>query len=195
MVVDERVLDAGAREHLGKIRLPYPLREPGSPRGHPEPRLQVTVHPLDLPLLIPRRDHGEDRLVKGPRQELHLAAAAEHPQGIENRRLVLLEPLEEGPRPMHGQAYARMASEGVQERPIRPLDRFGEDRIEIPDRLMVVDRNGHPDRRPLDGHHAAPPSRGARFRAGFVGRSWAVRRTPSRSRARSASRSAELTWM
>src|SRR5205814_7993498 len=154
-----------------------------------EARLLIRRHPLQLALLIPGRNDREDGLVESAGEKLHLPARDERAQRVEQRPVVGLQPFEERSRPVHGEAHAGMAREQFQEGSIGALDGVLEDRVEIPDRLVIVDRDRDPDGSVAGGAHGALFSKGSSGCAGFVGRSCATSRTPRLARRNRESRS------
>ena len=144
VIVHQRVLDAGAEEGVRKLGLPDPLRDPGAPRSHAETRSEICGHAVELTLLVPGRNDREDGLVEGAGEKLHLPAGDERAQRVEKRAIVRFQPFQKGPRPVHGEAHAGVARQGFQEGTVGPLDGIGEDRVEVPDRLVVVDRDRDP---------------------------------------------------
>jgi len=94
MVVHQRVRDPRALEDARELGLPHALGDPGAARRHAEAPLQILRHSLELPLLIPGRDHGEDRLVEGPGEKLHLVPGDQRAEHIQNSVLVGLQPLQ-----------------------------------------------------------------------------------------------------
>ena len=158
-LVEERVLHAAGPQRGSERRVPHLFGQPATPRPRAEAHPQVRGHLLQLAQPVVRGDHGEDRVVVPPADDLHLAPP--HHLGDQHHQLgvALLEPLEQQPAVVQRGRHLGKSVEGAEEGPESLLvDGLG-NRFRLPQRQVVVrpDDEGQAVHR---SHPTAPVRRG-----------------------------------
>ena len=139
-VIDHHVVDARRGNGLRQVRLPDPFREPQAPGiVSQRPANVVRKHP-DLAGLIVIGQHREDRLIEPAGQDFRPAFGHELLKHIDEIRMVPLEKMVENARVVQRDLDLRMLLQNLDERKVGFLVRFFRNKIEIPDRLMIMDR-------------------------------------------------------
>ena len=156
-VVDDGVPHARLADRPREVRLPDPLGQPEALGGGAKLRGDRPGELLDLAALVRIRDGGEDRFVVATGEDLDLPAGGQGPDPPEEVGSVGLEPVEERPGIMERQADPGVAFQRPHERGVRVVRGPGHDVVEVPDRLMVVDRERQDDRVHREGQPASPP--------------------------------------
>ena len=155
-VVHDRVPDARFAERTGQVRFPDAFGEPEALRGDAEFRGDRVGQLLDLAALVGIGEDREDRLVVAAGQHLDLPAGDERANPLEEVGPVGFQPVEQRSGVVERQADAGMAFQGGEQGRVRPVRRLGDDVVEVPDGLVVVDGE-----RQDEGVHRgqpAPPS-------------------------------------
>ena len=138
LIVHQHVLHAGVSQRARQRGLPHPLGQPHAARANAELGLQERAQPLDLTPLVGVGQDGEDRLVESTGQQLDAAAGGELTEQVERRPGMRAQPLEQAARAVHGEPHFGAGAEPLEERPVGMLGGLGENAVEVPDRLVVV---------------------------------------------------------
>ena len=186
LVVDQRGAHSGGGERPGQPGLPDPLGQPQTLGRGPEALRQEPREPGDLAQLVGIGNGGQDRLIVAAGQQLQLSAPRHGPGARSVLGMVRLEPVPQDARVVERERDFRMTVPGLEHRQVGALCGFLEDRVEIPDRLVIVEREQERDLL----HRPALSKSPSTSRAGLPGTSWAVRRVPAAAAARSADASA-----
>jgi len=105
----------------------------------PQIRVDGKLRPLDLPPLVGVREDGQDRLVEAAGQELHLPGRHGLAEEIECLAPLGAQPGEQAARAMHAEADLGAAADELEKRPVGALGRLRQHRVEVADRLVIVD--------------------------------------------------------
>ena len=152
-IVDDRRGIAGRHQGRRQVGFPDPLGEPGGPGPLPDQRLDRLGHARQLLDPVPLGERGEDRFEVPTADDLHLSARGERPQQVERLGPLRLEPFEERAGVVQGKADRRVTVERLQHRQVGALVCFLNDPAEVPDRLVIVEREGEAD---LSRHRTIP---------------------------------------
>jgi hypothetical protein len=139
-LVEERVFDARGRQGLRQMRFPDPLGQPQPARPLAEILEEEVVHHPDLADPVLLGDDRQDGLVEPAAQELDLASAGELLDEFPAGPFVLLHIFPERPGKVEGEAEAGTFRQRLEQRPVAVVERRPEDVVEVPHRLVVVDR-------------------------------------------------------
>src|SRR5712692_6879419 len=137
-VVQDRVPQPRRDELFRQQPLPGALGEPEPPRGCAETAVQPAREQRDLAYRVTVRDDREDRLVETAAEDLDLVSHDELREPVEERWLLLLEPLQQWPRVVQRQPDVRVPLQEIEEWPVAALVRLAEDMGEVSHRLVVV---------------------------------------------------------
>ena len=110
-VVEDRPLDAGGGDVAGHARIPDPLSHPHAGDLRLEPTLEPLRRHSNLADAVPRRQHGQHRLVERPADDLNLSFGDQSGHPIEIVWVVSFEPLGQGTAGVECQTNAGMAFE------------------------------------------------------------------------------------
>ena len=152
--------DQGGRQ----VGLPDALGEPRPVGPPPEDRLDLVGHPARLAEAVALGERGQDGLVQTATEDLDLAALDQRDQPVDEPGLLGAQPVEERPRVMEREADPRVAFQRRDHRLVGLSEDLGEDPAEVPDRLVVVDRERERDPRSHAGRLSRPRSRPAHSR-------------------------------
>jgi hypothetical protein len=164
-IVYERELHAGIVEIRGQVGLPDSFGEPQPSRIGTEPVLEGLVHPLHLCQAINTRERGENRFVESRQQQLDASITGEFSDVVQERRFVLVQPLDERAGDVQCDREERLRLYVFKERPIHLSHVLFKDVAEIANRLVQVEpetetnRIAHPDAPSAWGESSAKPSR------------------------------------
>ena len=154
-VIDQDVLHADRAERPGKVRLPDALGQPHPARTHAEVRPDEFRESRDLTALVGVGEDGQDRLVEAAGQQLHLTARHHGGEPVERGLGPFAQPFEQVAGEVSGQPNLGARDETVEQGRVRALGRLGDDVVEIPDGLVVVDTEA--EREDVVTHGRLPP--------------------------------------
>ena len=138
-VVDQRILHARCREVGGQLRLPHAFGEPQSRGLHPKATLEILAQATDLLEPVGPRQRGQDRLVEARQQHLEMPVGHVPADGVEPRRIVAFEPLEQRTGDVQGERKEPGSRGPLDEWPIHIAHVIRHHMIEVSHRLMQVE--------------------------------------------------------
>ena len=144
-VVHDEILHTGGRERFGQVRLPHAFCQPEPGGSRVKSTFEVVGHHADLAVLVGIGNDGQDRFVVPTAQQFHLATGHQSPNTRDELALGSLEPIQERPAVVHGQADVRVTLQGFDHRQIRLTERHLKHLREVSHRLVVVDRQREDD--------------------------------------------------
>ena len=144
-VVEDGPAIAAGDEGRRQVRLPDALGEPGAGRPSAEEALEFVAHASKLPDPVALGQRGEDRFVVAAAQDLDLLAGDEGMQSFDEVGPLGGEPGQQRAGVVERQPYPVMTLQRLEHREIGLVIDLGEDPAEVPDRLVVVEREGQRD--------------------------------------------------
>jgi len=152
-IIEDRVVDPRSLQIPGQVRLPDPLRQPGSGRDEVKIVLYRRAELSDLTLFVRIGQSNENRFVISPAHHLHLSPRYQSMDAFNQLRPVRQKPIPKGPGVVKSDPHSGMAFQGGNHRFVGLLIGLFKHKVEVSHGLVIVNSQTEGD---TLAHIAAP---------------------------------------
>jgi len=137
-IVQDGVFHAGIHQVARKRLFPDAFGHPHAAHRHTETLLQAPAKSADLALAVAGGNHGQNRLVVGPADDLHPAPACQLAHPVQILGVICFEPLEQRPAQVQGDAQRLEPRKHFEKGTVAVFVGLAKDVVEVADRLVIM---------------------------------------------------------